>query len=54
VTARDGDKLVGYFLWFLVSHPHYKHVVVAEEDLHFLPLEYRRGLTGYNLMKAAW
>lgn len=53
VTARDGDKLVGYFLWFLVNHTHYKHVLTAEEDLHFLLPNYRgRGL-GFQLMQAA-
>lgn len=53
VTARAGGRLVGYFMWLMVNHPHYKHVRVAEEDLHFLLPEFRRGLTGYNLIKAA-
>jgi GNAT superfamily N-acetyltransferase len=53
VAARCGGKLVGYFLWILVTHPHYKHVSVAEEDLHFLLPEYRRGLAGYLMVKAA-
>jgi GNAT superfamily N-acetyltransferase len=53
VTARAGGRLIGYFLWILVTHPHYKHVSVAEEDLHYLLPEYRRGLTGYLFMKAA-
>jgi GNAT superfamily N-acetyltransferase len=53
ITARNDGALVGYFVWFLIKHPHYRHVSVAEEDLHFLLPEYRRGLTGYKLMKAA-
>jgi GNAT superfamily N-acetyltransferase len=53
ITARLEGNLVGYFLWFLIRHPHYKHVSVAEEDLHFLLPEHRRGMTGYLLMKAA-
>jgi GNAT superfamily N-acetyltransferase len=53
VTARLEGRLVGYFLWFMIRHPHYKHVSVAEEDLHFLLPEHRRGMTGYLLMKAA-
>jgi hypothetical protein len=53
VTARVGGRLIGYFLWILVTHPHYKHVSVAEEDLHYLLPEYRRGLTEYLFMKAA-
>ena len=53
ITARCGGRLIGYFLWVLASHPHYKHVLTAEEDLHFLLPEYRRGMTGYNLLRAA-
>ena len=53
VTARAGGRLVVYFLWVLVTHSHYKEVLVAEEDLHFLLPEFRRGLTGYLFVKAA-
>jgi hypothetical protein len=53
VTARCETRLVGYFLWLLVTHAHYKHVLVAEEDLHFMLPEFRRGLTGYSFIKAA-
>lgn len=53
ITARSDGKLIGYFVWFLLMHPHYRQVSVAEEDLHFLLPEHRRGMTGYNLVKAA-
>lgn len=53
VTARTNAKLVGYFVWFLAKHPHYKHVLVAEEDIHFLLPEYRKGLNGYLLAREA-
>ena len=53
VTARSGGALIGYFLWIFRTHPHYKHVLVAEEDLHFLLKEYRLGLAGYKFIKAA-
>lgn len=53
VTARSDGRLVGYFVWFLIGHHHYKHVMSAEEDLHYLLPEYRRGLTGYMFLKAA-
>ena len=53
LTARADRTLIGYFLWVLIWHPHYKNVLVAEEDLHFLLPEYRRGLTGYKLIKEA-
>lgn len=53
VTARANGALVGYFLWIIVTHSHYQHVLVAEEDLHYLLPEFRRGMTGYLLLKAA-
>jgi hypothetical protein len=60
VTARSGGKLVGYFVWIVIAHPHYKHVQVAEEDLHFLLPEYRSSGRygkdrhyGYELLKTA-
>lgn len=53
ITARCSTELVGYFLWILLQHPHYKHVSVAEEDLHFLAPECRRGIVGYSFVKAA-
>lgn len=53
VSARFEGKLVGYLVWLLVPHPHYKHVTIAEDDLHFLLPEYRQGLAGYKFLKAA-
>ena len=53
VTARHEGALAGYFLWVLIQHPHYRTVRLADEDLHFLAPEYRQGMTGYRLMKAA-
>lgn len=53
ITARSQQRLVGYFLWVMIKHPHYQHVIVAEEDLHFLLPEYRRGMTGYLFIKFA-
>jgi GNAT superfamily N-acetyltransferase len=60
VTARADGVLVGYFLWIVMTHPHYQNVLVAEEDLHFLSPEYRshgscgegRGY-GYRMLEAA-
>jgi GNAT superfamily N-acetyltransferase len=52
VTARDAGTLVGYFLMILAPHPHYRHIVVATEDLHFVHPA-ARGWTGIKLMKFA-
>jgi hypothetical protein len=60
LTARADGELIGYFVWIVIAHPHYKHVLVAEEDLHFLSPEYRSGGSrgegcgyGYKLLEAA-
>lgn len=53
VTARHLGNLVGYFLWHLHPHPHYKGVLCAQDDVHYLLPEFRRGINGYKLMKNA-
>lgn len=53
VTARSRGKLVGYMLWLLYTHPHYKTVKCAQDDVHYLLPEYRKGLAGYLLLKNA-
>lgn len=53
ITARDGTALVGYFVWIVFKHPHYKDVIMAQEDIHFLLKDYRKGLNGYLLIKNA-
>jgi GNAT superfamily N-acetyltransferase len=53
ITARHLGRLVGYFVWHLHPHPHYKNVLCAQEDVHYLLPEYRRGMSGYRLMKNA-
>jgi GNAT superfamily N-acetyltransferase len=51
-TARSAGTLVGYFLMIVGPHAHYRHVVTATEDLHFVHPDYR-GWTGIKLMKFA-
>jgi hypothetical protein len=53
VTARDGQKLCGYFVWFLHHHPHYKHLLTAQSDVYYLLEEYRGGGRGYDLFYQA-
>lgn len=53
ITARHEGRLVGYFVWFLGKHLHYQEVLMADEDIHFLLPQFRRGLNGYNLIKYA-
>lgn len=53
VSARHRGILVGYFVWTVDNHPHYKDVLVAQDDAHYLHPNYRRGLVGYFLIKRA-
>jgi len=51
VTARDDDKLIGYYVSIIYTHQHYMGTVVAENDLHYLLPEYRKGWLGYKFLK---
>lgn len=51
VIARDKGKLVGYHASVIDTLIHYKHVLAAKGDLHWLAPEYRKGATGIRLFK---
>ena len=50
ITARDGDKLVGYILMLIHKHFHHKEKF-AINDIFYIKPEYRKGFTGINLFK---
>lgn len=50
-TARDGESLIGYTVFFITKHPHYRTTTVADNDGLYLIPSYRKGYTGYNLIK---
>jgi GNAT superfamily N-acetyltransferase len=51
VTARDDGKLVGYFVWFVFGHMHYKDAgAMAYIDMYYLLPEYRVGGIGAKLI----
>jgi len=52
-TARNKSKLVGYLTAFVLPHSHYQSVLCAFEDTYFLLPEWRRGLNGARLIRAA-
>ena len=52
-TARDGEKLVGYFVVFVSPHIHYKDHLFAKNDLIYLAPSHRKGFTGIKLLKFA-
>jgi hypothetical protein len=51
ITARDKGILIGYSLFFVNSHIHYKNNVVANNDVLFLHPDYRQGRTGLKLIR---
>ena len=53
VTARDEGRLVGYYLWFLMPHPHYAASgPMGLTDMYFVLPAYRSG-TGAKLFMAS-
>jgi GNAT superfamily N-acetyltransferase len=52
-TARDSDKLVGYFVVILGTNIHYKDHVFASNDIIYLHKDYRKGFAGVRLIKFA-
>lgn len=53
ITARDDDGLVGYAIFIVQPHLHYKSCKTAFEDIYFLKKEYRLGRTGIRLFQFA-
>ena len=53
IGARDDGKLVGYISIFINTHPHYKHLLFANEDVMFVVPEHRDSSTGILLLKHA-
>lgn len=51
VVARDDGHLVGYHASLVDTLIHYKDVLAAKCDLHWLHPEYRKGSTGLKLFK---
>jgi hypothetical protein len=50
MTVRDHGALVGYIVMIVSKALHYKTLLMATEDIHYLLPEYRKGLTGYRLL----
>lgn len=52
IAVRDDKKLVGYFIGLLYPHIHHQEMM-GFTDMIFLRKEYRKGWTGYQLLKLA-
>ena len=53
LTVRSDGCLIGYYIAFVTFHPHYKQTLFADCDIMFLLPSYRKGFTGYKLIKKA-
>jgi len=45
-TAREAGKLIGYSVFMVTLHPHFKSLTRAHEELLFIDENERKGLTG--------
>ena len=52
-TAREDEKLVGYFVMIVVPHLHYSDHSFAHNDVIYVDPEYRKGFTAWRLIKFA-
>jgi hypothetical protein len=50
-TARDDGKLIGYSLWFVINHIHYKKSLTVTSDVLYISPNYRKGMLGYKFIK---
>lgn len=53
ITVRNDDELIGYAIFIVQPHLHYKSCKTAFEDIYFLKKEYRQGRTGIRLFQFA-
>ena len=53
LTARDGDKLIGYYISMVYPHLHYASELFSINDILFIHPDYRKGFTGIKLLKEA-
>lgn len=50
-VARDDGKCIGYHLWIVSLHLHYKKSLTAHSDVLFILPEYRKGMFGAKFIK---
>lgn len=53
VTARDGEKLIGYFISMISPHLHYKQDLYAINDILYLDKAYRGADTAIGMFSFA-
>jgi GNAT superfamily N-acetyltransferase len=53
VTCRADGVLIGYIVFIVSPHLHYKSCATAIEDIYFVKKEYRKGRVGIRLFQYA-
>ena len=53
ITCRNDEQLIGYIIFIIGPHLHYKSCLTASEDLYFVKKEFRKGRVGIMLFKYA-
>lgn len=53
ITCRNDKDLIGYILFIVTPHLHYKSCITAAEDIYFVRKDYRKGRTGIKLFQFA-
>jgi GNAT superfamily N-acetyltransferase len=53
ITCRNDAELIGYMIFTITPHLHYKSCITAYEDLYFVKKEYRKGRIGIRLFQYA-
>ena len=53
ITCRSDERLIGYIIFTIHPHLHYKSCMTAFEDLYFVTKEFRKGSVGIMLFKYA-
>jgi GNAT superfamily N-acetyltransferase len=53
ITCRKDKELIGYIIFTVYPHLHYRSCITAFEDLYYVKKEYRKGRTGIKLFQFA-
>jgi len=53
INCMDGEELIGYIIFIIQPHLHYKTCITAFEDIYYLKPEYRKGRIGIKMFKYA-
>ncbi len=53
MTCRKASELIGYIIFTVSPHLHYRSCITAFEDLYYVKKEHRKGRTGIKLFQFA-